>query len=399
MGVGFLRDADWLGADRVRGYLWLFAAINLATLLFLVVTSHDGVDRNGFLLGSDFISFWTAGRMLHSGGHVYDVAAHIEAQRRYFAPANGYTAFFYPPPFLIACYPLGLLQYFPALAAWLATTGAAFLAVVRLWLRETRIRQPLLLLAAAFPPVLITVTHGQTSFLVAALLALGAFWVRRRPELAGICFGLATIKPQFGLLVPLVLLATREWRVIVAAAATAAVLFGLATLAFGVGVWADWFAVTGAAQDAMSGGAVGFGKMQSVFAAGRLLGVSTGAAYVLQTAVALAAAGALAWAGWGRGYTPALASAMLVGALLATPFVLDYDMVLLAFPLIWLAGREFRPWEKIVVVAAFVAAAFARPLALYLAMPIMPLVLACLFVVLIRRAAEAGPPFQSLHSN
>ena len=101
MGLGFLRDADWLGADRVRGYLWLFAAINLATLLFLVVTSHDGVDRNGFLLGSDFISFWTAGRMLHSGGHVYDVAAHIEAQRRYFAPANGYTAFFYPPyPFV-----------------------------------------------------------------------------------------------------------------------------------------------------------------------------------------------------------------------------------------------------------------------------------------------------------
>jgi hypothetical protein len=389
MGVGFLRNADWLGADRVRGYLWLFAAINLATLLFLVLTSHNGVDRNGFLLGSDFISFWTAGRMLQWGGPVYDVAAHIEAQRGYFAPADGYTAFFYPPPFLFACYPLGLLPYFPALAAWLAATGAAFLAVVRLWLRDARIGQPVLLLAAAFPPVVITITHGQTAFLVAALLALGAFWVRQRPVLAGICFGLAIIKPQFGLLVPLVLLATREWRVIAAAGATAVVLFALTTLAFGAEIWADWLAVTGAAQDAMNTGAVGFGKMQSVFAAGRLLGASTGFAYALQTAVALAPAAALAWAGWHRGYTPALASAMLVGALIATPFVLDYDLVLLAFPLIWLAGEEFRPWEKIIVVAAFVAAAFARPLALYLAMPIMPLVLAGLFVVLIRRAGEA----------
>jgi hypothetical protein len=389
MGVGFLRDADWLGADRVRGYLWLFAALNLATLLFLVLTSHDGIDRNGFLLGSDFLSFWTAGRMLHSGGHVYDVAAHIELQRGYFAAANGYTAFFYPPPFLFVCYPLGPLPYFPALAAWLAATGAGLLAVVRLWLRDARIVQSLLLLAAAFPPVLITITHGQTSFLVAALLALGAFWVRRRPVVAGICFGLATIKPQFGLLIPLVLLATGEWRTIVAAAATAAVLFGFATLAFGAGVWAEWIAVTGAAQDAMNRGAVGFGKMQSVFAASRLLGASTGVAYALQTVVALAVAGALALAGWRRGYTSALASAMLVGALLATPFVLDYDMVLLAFPLIWLTGQEFRPWEKIVALGAFVAAAFARPLAVNLALPIMPLVLTALFVVLIRRAGEA----------
>jgi len=391
MGRGFLRDAEWLNSARARGYLWLLAALNMATLLYIVATSRGGIDRNGFLLGTDFLSFWTAGQMLHDPAPVYDVAAHSAAQRRFFDHGDAYTAFFYPPGFLLVCYPLGFLLYFPALAIWLAGTGAAYLAAVRLWLREAGLPFPALLLAAAFPPVLITVTHGQTSFLVAALLGLGAFWVRNRPVAAGICFGLATIKPQFGVLVPLVLLLTGEWRVIWVAGVTAATLCLAATLAFGAQVWPDWLAVSGAAQAAMNEGAVGFAKMQSTFAAARLLGLPTGIAYGLQIAVGLAIAGAIASAAWRRSYTPALGAAMLAGALLVTPFVLDYDMVLLAFPLLWLAGAGFQPWEKAIAAAAFIAAAFARPLAVHAGVPIMPLVLAALFVVLVRRAKEARP--------
>jgi hypothetical protein len=389
MGLGFLRDAEWLGPARARGYLWILAVLNAATLVYLIATSRGGVDRNGFLLGTDFLSFWTAGQMLHAQGQIYDVAAHIAAQRAYFDHEDAYTAFFYPPPFLLFCYPLGFLPYFPALIVWLVTTGTAFLAAARLWLREAGVTRPPALLAAAFPPVLITVTHGQTSFLVAALLGLGALWVRKRPIAAGICFGLATIKPQFGLLVPLVLLLTGEWRVIVSAAMTAVMLGLAATLAFGVEVWPEWLAVSGAAQAAMNEGAVGFAKMHSLFAAARLLGGSLTAAYGLQMAVGLAVVGAITWAAWRRRYSLALGSAMLAGALLATPFVLDYDMVLLAFPLIWLASNEFRPWEKLIAAVTFAAAAFARPLAIWAGIPIMPLVLAALFLVLARRAAEA----------
>lgn len=389
MGVGFLRDAHWFGPERARGYLWILALLNLATLAWIVATARGGVDANGFLLGTDFLSFWTAGQMLHAQTEVYDVVAHVTAQRTYFAQANVYTAFFYPPSFLPFCYPLGLLPYFPALGLWLVATGAAYLAAARLWLRAAGLPHSLLLLAAAFPPVLITVTHGQTAFLVAALLGLGTLWVRDRPVVAGICFGLATIKPQFGLLVPLVLLLTGEWRVIVSAALTAVLLALAATLAFGADVWPRWLAVSGAAQAAMNEGAVGFAKMQSAFAASRLLGAPLALAYGLQVAVGLAVAAAIGWAAWRRRYSLALGVTMLTGALLATPFVLDYDMVLLAFPLIWLAGSGFRPWEKLIAALTFVAAAFARPLAVYLDLPIMPVVLAAFFLVLVRRAAEA----------
>ena len=78
---------------------------------------------------------------------------------------------------------------------------------------------------------------------------------------------------------------------------------------------------------------------------------------------------------------------MLAGAPLATPFVLDYDLVLLAFPLIWLATRTDRqPWERLVIALTFAAPAFARPLALSAAIPIMPLVLLVLFALVVRRA-------------
>ncbi len=391
MRAGFFRDAHWLGPERARGYLWLIAALNLATLLYLVVTSRGGIDRNGFLLGTDFLSFWTAGRMLPTQGDVYDVAAHTAAQRAYFDHGEAFTAFFYPPPFLLLCYPLGVLPYLPALGAWVVTTGAAYLAAVRLWLREAGVTPPLLLVATAFPPVLITVTHGQTSFLVAALLGAGALWVRNRPVLAGLCFGLATIKPQFGLLVPLVLLLTGEWRVIASAALTAVSFAALATIAFGAEVWPEWLAAGSAAQAAMNEGAVGFAKMQSVFAASRLLGAPLGLAYALHALLGISVIGAICWAAWRKTYTPALGSAMLTGALLVTPFVLDYDMVLLAFPLIWLAESRFGPWEKIVAALTFVAAAFARPLAIHAGVPIMPVILAAFFVILIRRAAETRP--------
>ncbi len=362
---------------------------NAATLVYLVITSHQGMDRNGFLLGTDFLSFWTAGRMLQQGGAVYDQAAHIAAQSAYFVQKDGaFTAFFYPPSFLPFCFLLGFVGYFPALAMWLTATGALYVAAITGWLRAHAARAPSRwVLLAAFPPVLLTITHGQTSFLVAGLLGLATLLVGRAPLISGILFGLATIKPQFGLLVPLVLLLTREWRVIAAAAVTALLLAIAATLMFGADQWSQWAALSSHVQAAMDGGAVGFAKMMSTFAAARLLGAPVAAAYALQAMVSLGVAAALAMAAWRARFSPALGAAMLAGAPLATPFVLDYDMVLFAFPLIWLASREEHlPWERIGIALAFAAPAFARPVAMNAGIPIMPLVLIALFALAVRRA-------------
>lgn len=389
MGADFLRRMEWLDASRVTGYLRLFAALNTAMIVWLVATSRGGIDFNGYLLGSDFISFWTTGHMLVDHANPYDGAAHILAQRTYYSTDGAYTAFYYPPPFLLFCWPLGWLPYFPALGLWLATTAAVYLVAVRLWWRKASLGAPLWLLFAAFPALPIVITHGQTAFLVAGLLGLGAWLVPVRPYLAGAMFGLATIKPQFGLLLPLMLLATGEWRVIASAAGTAAVVALLSAGTFGTQTWIDWLGASERAQVAMAYGQIGYGKIMSPFAALRLLGGSMAMSYAVQGAVTLAVVALVLKASWRKAWTPGLAALMLAGAPLATPYVLDYDMVILAFPMFWLAGEGlrngFRNWERCALAAAFAAPALARPLALHLHLPIMPLAMMLLFAVIWRR--------------
>lgn len=381
-----MTEPGWLNGTRLRGYLVVFALVQCAALLFLLATADGLVDRNGHLIGTDFLAFKTAGDLIAAGANPYDVDALIAAQRRIFASPTGYTAFFYPPPFLLFCRPLAALGYLPALAVWLLLTGAAFALAVRAWFG----RLPLAAFAA-FPPVLLTITHGQTSFLVAALLGGGLWLVSRgRPGWGGVLIGLATIKPQFGILVPIALLAAREWRALFAAALSAGLLGGAATLAFAPGLWLDWWAISGPAQDAMASGVIGFAKMQSVFSGARLAGLSTPVAYALQAAIGLTVAVIVAWRGWRCGLTAELAALTLCGALLATPFVLDYDLVLLAFPLALLARGPADGRTRTLGVAAFAVAAFARPLAMASGVAIAPLVLMGLFAVLTQRAA-AGP--------
>lgn len=391
-----LRKADWLTATRVRAYLWILALLNVGTACALIVSARGGVDRNGFLLGTDFLSFWTVGRMLQVHADPYDQAAHIAAQQAYFTQADAFTAFFYPPGFLPFCYPLGWLPYFPALATWLLVTGALFAFSLVRWLRAYPIGVAWWLLLIAFPATVIEITHGQTAFLSSGLLTLGILWAGPRPFVAGALFGLATLKPQFGMLLPVVLLLTGKWRVGVAAVLSAMALGGLSAALFGAQVWPDWYVLTQAAQSAMDGGTVGYAKMVSPFAGLMLLGTPQSLSYIGHAAVALTVAAMLAAAARRRRYTPELGALALAGAGLVSPFVLDYDMLLLMPAMIVLvslgSAEGFRPWEKLAVFLAFAAPAFARPLGMSLHLPIMPEIAFFLFWVLWRRVRAA--PFE-----
>ena len=388
MGREWFRTAEWLDPGRVRGYLLIFAAVNILSLVWLISTSSGGIDRNGLLLGTDFVSFWAASSLLHDGRSAYDAAAHLAQQREIYTSPGSYTAFFYPPPFLLICWPIAALGYFPALAVWLVTTGTAYWFAVRAWLG----RLPWYAFAA-FPAVWYTITHGQTSFLVAALLGSACWLIAgKRGFLGGVLLGLAVFKPQFGLLFPLVLIASRQWQAIAGAVCSALAAALIATLAFGPQIWGEWVAVMGSAQQAMGGGVIGFAKMQSPMAAARLLGAGGELAYLLQLAVSVAVGGILTHRAWRLGFTLELAAALLVGALLATPFVFDYDLTLLAFPLALLATRPALPWERITVLAGFVVGAIARPLATTTAIPITVFLLLLLFVLLIRRIDTKKAP-------
>jgi alpha-1,2-mannosyltransferase len=75
-----------------------------------------------------------------------------------------------------------------------------------------------------------------------AFLGLGGLLsLDRRPVLAGVLFGILTVKPQLGLLLPIILLLERRWVTIASTVMTIAVLFVVTAMLFGLDVWIDYW--------------------------------------------------------------------------------------------------------------------------------------------------------------
>jgi hypothetical protein len=112
----------------------------------------------------------------------------------------------------------------------------------------------------------------------------------------------------------------------------------------------------------------------------------------VQSAISVTVAAMLAMVCWRRSYTPELGALMLVGAVLVTPFVLDYDLLLLVPAMIVIAASGFRSWEKLAVFLAFAAPAFARPIGMNLHLPLVPEIAFFLFWVLWKRLRASPAP-------
>ncbi len=197
-----------------------------AAIAFLIFTAHGLNDYQGRPLGSDFSNIYAAGWQANAGhaSDIYSPAKHLAAERAIFGARTPFYGWHYPPFLLIAA-PLALLPYLAALLVWQGVTFAAYLAAMRALLRryapELKDRS-WILLAIAFPAVFANLLAGHNGFLTAALLAGALAALDTQPLIAGLLFGLLAYKPQFGLMIPLVLLVTQRWRAI--AGATCAVI-------------------------------------------------------------------------------------------------------------------------------------------------------------------------------
>ncbi len=250
-----------------------------------------------------------------------------------------------------------------------------------------------LLLALAFPAVFINFGHGHNGFLTAALIGAALTCLDRRPALAGVLLGLLAYKPQFGLLLPVVLVASGRWRVFAAAAATVAVLAAITTAALGTSVWDAFLASTHFTRIVvLENGETGWQKIQSVFSAVRMWGGPVPLAYAVQGAVTLALAAAMAWL-WRAPVDFALkAAGLIIAAVLATPYSLDYDMTALAPAIAFLAVHGMRcgfaPYEKSALAALWIAPLVARSLAQAMLLPVGLFAMAAMLIVILHRAAQ-----------
>lgn len=286
------------------------------------------LDPGGFPLGRDFLNTWMGGRSAFSSGPAdwFDSNVYMAALREVTNLPNLAPMYWsYPPHLMFFIWPFGLFGYFPSYAVWCAIGLALYV-----WAAVAGgVDRKYWFFLAIAPAVTVNAFLGQNGFLTAALLIGGLANLDRRPITAGILFGILTIKPQFGLLLPVLLVLNGHWRVIGSAVATTVLLATATAIWFGPEIWIQYFdKVTPQQRDLLNvAGVMGWPIVSSAFVNARLVGLPDSYAWLIQGGVSAFAFGAVVWTFW-RKRDPVLSQALFVTAtFLFSPWMLNYDMV------------------------------------------------------------------------
>ena len=207
------------------GRLWLIL-LALAGLLFLGLRFRPNSSQT-FSGMNDFMNMYTGARLVGSPDQFRSERyAEDELSVTGFVSADQ-ARYLRLPVFAFALRPLTALPYRTAYYVWQALCFAALAGFVALWPGGGR---GLLLLAACWSfPLLVNFVNAQDVTFLLFFLVLAWRYHASRPWVAGIGFGLCALKFHLFLLVPVLLIAQRKWRVLGWGAATLLVLLGAST--------------------------------------------------------------------------------------------------------------------------------------------------------------------------
>ncbi len=146
----------------------------------------------------------------------------------------------YPPLFQLMVIPLGIFPFKLSYVLFLGLSFVLLSIAICCYFRPGYQRWLAIVSLSLSPPSAFTIAVGQNSFLTTALLVAGFGLIPRTPVLAGALLGLLACKPQLWLLVPVALIASGEWKVLVSATATVCVFALASVVVLGVEPWREW---------------------------------------------------------------------------------------------------------------------------------------------------------------
>jgi hypothetical protein len=338
------RPMDIFNSRWLQSFGYAFAALYL---LYFVILCRAGtwiVGSTGLPIYTDFAVWWAAGAQALSGNPaaLYDPEEFAKIQSALFGPGQAFYPNWpsYPPTFFLVLAPLALLPYRCAFITWDVVTLLGCVATVYLIVRD----RAAIALTLAAPFSAWNFLAAQNGFLTASLLGASLLFLERRPVLAGVFLGCLTYKPQYGILFPVALVASCQWRTIASTVVTAALLVAASIVLFGADVWAAFprgFAV----QSELSLGAdpdSNWGYLQTAYGLVRSLHGPAQLAWLIQGLVTLGGA-VTVWIIWRSQLCYELKAATLASAaLLATPYAFAYDMAAIVVPAALLASDQLR---------------------------------------------------------
>lgn len=352
-----------------------------------------GRDTVGFLIGRDFLPVWAAPRiaMAHGVAMLTDIPAFAAALPDLVGVQRVFAVWSYPPTALILFMPFSLASYWTSLALWTVAGWVAYLGSVAM-LRGRRPRAPALLLLATSPAMWLNSGTGQNGAFTAALLVGGMAMLGRRPCLAGLMFGLMTVKPQIGLALAVALVAIRAWRAVAAALATAAALAGGATALFGPGAWQGYEAVAMPYSIRILAAPSGGQKLLLVSLTSALTqaGMSVSIAMVLQAAAAVLVLATL-WAAARRTGDPLRLLTLVAAATpLVSPYLWAYDLVALGAALALRFVDDPGTCPRWILAMGFLAPALSMSFEILPGIATAPALLALVFAALSLESLKAS---------
>src|SRR5271156_2484881 len=249
--------------------------------------------------GGDWIAFYGAARAFLDGRPdlIFDgnrLTAYLNSAFSWWlSEPLEFRPWVYPPSYLMLVLPFGALPFIAAYLTFQLATAGLLAAALGLGPDPRNAKFLVAVSALLSPAAAFNVVGGQNAFLVSALVVAGFRLIRRPPVAGGALLGALTNKTQFGLLVPIALIAEREWRALVATAMAGLALVLISIPVVGIDLWVQWLRMTTDIYVAGDAKWIEYGRIWgiSVFACVAAAGGSETLANAAQAAAILVAAG------------------------------------------------------------------------------------------------------------
>jgi|FEC22Drversion2_1045045.scaffolds.fasta_scaffold00371_2 alpha-1,2-mannosyltransferase len=335
----------------------------------------------------DFLVFHAAARAWLEGkaALIYDIGAFTAFQNALHAgrlpEAVQFRPFLYPPTWLLLVLPFGAFAVGKAYGLFMAVTAGIATAL------EGRRDWWGWLAILVSPAAVWTAMAGQNTFLSLGLFYGGLRLVERAPALGGLLLGALSYKPQLWVLVPLGLVAARQWRALAWTIGTAIALALLSAIVLGPEIWAAFIDAARAASSPTVANETFeriYMQMTTPLAMARIIGLPPAVSSLLQLAASVLAIVAVWFAFRRHAASNARIAVLAAATFLVSPYALNYDLLLLMPAVVALfrmgVAQGFYPLERLIHLALWLLAPLGWSLN-QLGLPMMPLVILLFGVV------------------
>ncbi len=297
----------------------------------MYMPNADLVDPGTNYIAQDFMKIWTASRLALEGRAevAYDIVAYWEIVKTWFAPHELFANMSYPPTMQVLIAPLAALPFWAVAPFWVLGGVVAFWFAVMM--RSPKRGEWKWTVALALSPVMIVnIGLAQNGGYSALMFIAGFLMLDRRPMLAGLLFGLLTVKPQIGLLIPFALVILGAWRAFWTATVVTVALIAASVLLFGTGPWHGFLTETLRVQamylEDPTGPVSWLSHTPYIFA--WFLGAPAPVSSAFQLVIALPVAAMALWHLAGTSDYRLRLALLALATSIVSPYALSYDLAL-----------------------------------------------------------------------